>query len=309
MKYEIMLKILFYLLSRGKTSAAALASRFEISVRTVMRYIDEISLAGIPIIADAGRSGGYYIADSYKITDGFMSEEEFDALLTAANACNEQLREKNLSSAIDKLRSVYRPNKLASELKAGNFLIDFTGWNGDDNVKEVVGVLDDAIENGKVVNMGYMDKNGNTSSRLIDPHVLILKQGLWYVYAYCHTRNEFRTFKLSRILYASSTNENFVRREVDPNVLKNANWLDKAESEFVDLKISAAALNDVEEWLGVKNVYKNSDGSYGASAKLPVDEWLIAKLTGYGGKVKIIAPEKLKREVKARAEEILSVKD
>ena len=66
MKYEMMLRILFYLLARGKTSASKLASRFDISTRSVIRYVNEISLAGIPIIADNGRNGGYYIADSYR---------------------------------------------------------------------------------------------------------------------------------------------------------------------------------------------------------------------------------------------------
>lgn len=307
MKYEIMLKILFYLLSRGKTSAVNLASRFGISSRSVMRYIEAISLAGIPIISETGRNGGYYIADSYKITDGFMTAEEFEALISAADACNTQLREKNLSSAIDKLRSVYRPNKSISELKAGNFVIDFTSWNGDDNVRAIVDVIEKAIEESVTLNTGYVDKNGNKSSRYIDPHVLILKQGVWYVYAYCHVRKEFRTFKLSRILYASLTGENFIRKEVDVSGLTNKIWFERDESEFVDLKIDPDAVNGVEEWLGVNSIYKGADGNYGASAKLPVDEWLIEKITGYGGKVKVIAPERLKNAVIERAKEILNV--
>lgn len=307
MKYEIMLKILFYLLSRGKTSAVNLASRFGISSRSVMRYIEAISLAGIPIISETGRNGGYYIADSYKITDGFMTAEEFEALISAADACNTQLREKNLSSAIDKLRSVYRPNKSISELKAGNFVIDFTSWNGDDNVRAIVDVIEKAIEESVTLNTGYVDKNGNKSSRYIDPHVLILKQGVWYVYAYCHVRKEFRTFKLSRILYASLTGENFIRKEVDVSGLTNKIWFERDESEFVDLKIDPDAVNGVEEWLGVNSTYKGADGNYGASAKLPVDEWLIEKITGYGGKVKVIAPERLKNAVIERAKEILNV--
>lgn len=307
MKYEIMLKILFYLLSRGKTSAVNLASRFGISSRSVMRYIEAISLAGIPIISETGRNGGYYIADSYKITDGFMTAEEFEALISAADACNTQLREKNLSSAIDKLRSVYRPNKSISELKAGNFVIDFTSWNGDDNVRAIVDVIEKAIEESVTLNTGYVDKNGNKSSRYIDPHVLILKQGVWYVYAYCHVRKEFRTFKLSRILYASLTGENFIRKEVDVSDLTNKIWFERDESEFVDLKIDPDAVNGVEEWLGVNSIYKGTDGNYGASAKLPVDEWLIEKITGYGGKVKVIAPERLKNAVIERAKEILNI--
>lgn len=307
MKYEMMLRILFYLLARGKTSAAKLASRFDISTRSVIRYVNEISLAGIPIIADNGRNGGYYIADSYKITDGFMTKEEFDALITAAEACNEPLGEKHLSSAIDKLKSLYRPNAANGELKAGNFLIDFSGWYGQDDAKSVISVIEEAIENEVTVNIVYVDKNGNRTEREIEPHVIILKQGVWYIYAYCRTRKEFRTFKVSRIIYATHTTQKFTKRPTDINSLNNERWFEGNDSEYVDIRIYPEALTDVEEWIGVKNVYKNTDGYIYASCKLPIDDWLISKIASYGGKVEVISPKSLKRAVINRAKEILEL--
>ena len=59
MKYTMLLKILFLLLSRRKVSARYIADRYELSIRTVYRYIDELSLAGIPIYNERGRNGGY----------------------------------------------------------------------------------------------------------------------------------------------------------------------------------------------------------------------------------------------------------
>ena len=55
MKYELMLKILYLLLSKKKVSAAYIARRFEISTRTAFRYLTAISLANIPLIAEPGR--------------------------------------------------------------------------------------------------------------------------------------------------------------------------------------------------------------------------------------------------------------
>ncbi len=306
MKYEMMLRILFYLLARGKTSGSALASRFGISQRSVMRYVDEISLAGIPIISDPGRNGGYYIAESYKITDGFMTKDEFDAILAAANACNERLGDKNLTTAIDKLKSVYRPNSANIDLKAGNFLIDFSNWNGSDNAKEIISVMENAIEKERTVSVKYVDRNGNQSVREIEPHVIVMKQGLWYVYAFCRTRNEFRTFKISRITYAHETENPFKKREFDPAALTTLNHIDDGETVFVDMEIEKNAVTEVEEWLGVESVYMNSQGRYAASCKLPLDSWLVSKITSYGGRVRVTAPEELKTAIANHAREILA---
>ena len=307
MKYEMMLRILFYLLARGKTSASKLASRFEISTRSVIRYVNEISLAGIPIIADNGRNGGYYIADSYRITDGFMTKEEFDALIAAAEAFNDSLGEKFLSSAVDKLKSMHRPRQNNGELKAGNFLIDFSSWYGQNDTKAIISVLEEAIERKVTVNIVYVDKNGNKTEREIEPHVIILKQGLWYIYAYCKIRHEFRTFKLSRISYATQTETKFVKRPTDLEALTNEKWFDESNAEYIDLRIDESCVNDVEEWLGVNSIYRNTDGWIYASNKLPVDEWLISKIAGYGGKVAVLSPVSLKYAVLNRAKEILEL--
>ena len=301
-----MLRILFYLLARGKTSARTLASRFSISVRSVQRYVDAISLANIPIIADTGRYGGYYIAESYKITDGFMTKAEFEAIISAANAFNEKLGDKNLTSAIDKLQSVYRPNSATTDLKAGNFLIDFSNWNGSDNTKELISIMENAIEKERTVSVKYVDRNGKPSVREVEPHLIVMKQGLWYVYAYCRTRKGFRTFKISRISYAHMTENPFKKREFDPSALTNTNGFDNEQSVFVDLEIDKNAVAEVEEWLGVESVYTNTRGKFAASCKLPLDEWLISKITGFGGRVKVLAPEELKKEVSDRARAILS---
>ena len=74
MKYELMIKILFLLLSKKKVSAAYIARRFDISTRTAFRYLTAISLADIPLISEPGRNGGYYIAESFRLPASVMTE-------------------------------------------------------------------------------------------------------------------------------------------------------------------------------------------------------------------------------------------
>ena len=66
MKFVILLDILFELLSKRKVTATFLSEKFNISTRTVYRYVDTLSLC-IPLYVKQGREGGIYLSDSYKL--------------------------------------------------------------------------------------------------------------------------------------------------------------------------------------------------------------------------------------------------
>ena len=296
MKYETMLKILFLLLAKGKVSAKYIAQRFDISTRTVMRYLDTMSLANIPILSDPGRNGGFYIADTYKLPAGFMTEKEFNAVISALANYNENVGSKTISSAINKLSAIKSPKARSVEVKSDNLLIDASSWNGNDNVKNVISLISESIEEKTQVIIGYVDKSGKQTVRTVEPHVILLKQGLWYVYAFCNMRNSFRMFKASRIRFANANGVTFERRKVDLTALSNGKWFEHLPSEQIELEISPSAKTDVEEWLGVDKVYSSS-GKYYASASLPYDEWLISKILSFAGKVKALSPQKLKNDL------------
>ena len=63
MKYQIMIKMLMLLMAKKKVTAGEIAERFEISVRSVYRYVEELNVAGVPIDVVRGRYGGIFIAD------------------------------------------------------------------------------------------------------------------------------------------------------------------------------------------------------------------------------------------------------
>ena len=129
MKYELMLKILYLLLSKKKVSAAYIARRFEISTRTAFRYLTAISLANFLLIAEPGRNGGYYIAESFKLPAIVCTEKEFNAIVSTLEAYNEQLMSSDIDSALEKLRALKRPDFSDNKMTAGHFIIDGFDWN------------------------------------------------------------------------------------------------------------------------------------------------------------------------------------
>lgn len=303
MKYELMLQILFLLLAKGKISARYIAQRFDISTRTVMRYLDTMSLANIPIISDTGRNGGFYIADTYKLPANFLTEKEFNAVVSTLTDYNQTIGNKSINSAIEKLLSTKTPNERIVDVKSGNLIIDASSWNGNDATKEVVSLISTAIEESDKVIIGYVDKNGNETIRSIDPHVIILKQGLWYVYAYCNLRNAFRMFKVSRISHATKKEEKFEKRKVEVTSLTGGRWFEKLESEKIELEVSKKIKSEIEEWLGVSNVFPLG-GKLVAQTTLPIDEWLVSKILSFGGAVKVISPLRLKEKVLSTAKAV-----
>ena len=161
-------------------------------------------------------------------------------------------------------------------------------------------VCEQAVRDSLCLEIDYISRDGEHSKRVIDPHVLILKQNVWYIYAFCHTRQDFRTFKIGRIKGARFTGRGFVKKEITKDEIP-LNFEYTAEQLIsVTLEIKKDALADVEEWLGVDNIEPRGEGLV-ATVSLPDDEMLVDKILGYGGKVKVLAPLPLKEKVRAAA--------
>lgn len=296
MKYQVMLKILFLLLARKRVSAKYIADRYEISIRTVYRYIDELSLAGVPIYNERGRNGGYSISENFKISANYLTNEESEQIISALIEINKELGSEVMRGAIDKLSSISKTSNETPTINFGNLVIDGSAWGVNDSYSETLKLLQKAIEEKTLLSVSYVDRDGNVSERNIEPHVLALKQGLWYVYAYCRLRNTFRLFKVGRIQKIKNLSESFTRRDLLDMKSVFEKWYDEVD-EDIDLIIDKSVKADVEEWLGVDKVHVSPSGKITASTKLPIDDYLTAKILSFGSKVKVENPKKLKDAV------------
>ncbi len=303
MKLQTLIEILFILLSRNKVTAKYLASRFDLSLRTIYRYIDELSLV-IPIYNTRGRNGGYSVSETYKLPASFFTKDESEFLKGVLSNMNDEVNSQTLSKILDKITSVSKKGDDNERLNFGNLIIDGGPWGDVEGYKKSVTFFENAIENKKVVHISYLNKNGDSSLRDIEPHTLILKQGLWYVYAYCQKRLEFRLFKLARVEMANETGKTFIRKDTKDLKETLNNWYDNLSSEPVTLKVDKSIKADVEEWLGVDKVKTLTDGTIEATFNLPIDDILVGKILAFKSKVTVLEPNKLKDAVKNSAKEV-----
>ena len=305
MKFQVMLQILFKLLRRRKVSAAQLARECGVSARSVYRYVEELSVAGVPLTVERGRSGGVCLPDTYRLPENFFTEEEYGAAVNALNALYEQMHDEPCKTALEKLTQQHKADGRSLAL-SGNILVDGSSWGDAYDFSDKLHALEDATERRECLDLSYIDRAGRESRRVVEPHLLIYKQNIWYLYAWCRTRQDFRLFRTSRVRSASGTGETFARREIDRAHLPLDFTFEDAEMVQLRLAVEKKALPDAEEWLGIASI-RTVNGGLFAEATLPAGEVLLSKLLSFGDGVRVLEPKALAAEVRARAEALAAL--
>ena len=302
MKYQVMLKILMQLLSKKKITAKEIAERYEISVRSVYRYVEELTVCGVPIEISRGRYGGLTIADTFRLPTGYFTREEYAAAINALDAMASQVHDENIISAREKLASRQKNERTETSI-CGNIIVDGGTWGDIKKFSDKMSVVEQAVNEAKSLMIDYISREGEHSRRVIDPHVLIFKQNVWYVYAFCHTKQDFRTFKIGRIRQASFTGGSFEKREIKRSEIPLDFYYPTGNPISVTLEIEKATLPDAEEWLGMDNIEPRGK-NFIAEVNVPDDSQLVSMILSYGGAVKVLSPASLKQKVLEAAQKI-----
>lgn len=106
MKIDRLMAITIYLLNQGKTSAQKLAKEFEVSARTIMRDMDALDQAGIPIQSTYGVDGGYQIVDTYVMEKQVANRSDYDFIVTALKGLASAYTNKNMEKTLNKMNSL-----------------------------------------------------------------------------------------------------------------------------------------------------------------------------------------------------------
>lgn len=299
-KYKVLIGILFDLLRYRKVNATFLAHKYELSTRTIYRYVDELSLAGVPVWVERGRYGGLRIPQKYKLPSGFLTKEEYSATISSLEAMAGELSDPKYGKALDKLREQVRNEQYDLSI-SGNILVDGTAWGDVYSFADTLTLLESAVEHQLTSELVYIDKDGKRTERTVEPLLLVLKENIWYIYAYCYLREEFRLFKVNRIASITYTGTTFEKREFDRSKIQ-LKYKNPAPPVTISLAVTQPALSELIEWLGIKRV---NEENLTAEATLPDDDQLIDKLLGFGTKIKIISPDHVREKVVQKAKEIL----
>ena len=88
MKTDVALGIIITILNRGKMTCKELSAKYEVSTRTIYRYISLLDTAGVPIVSKCGKSGGIDILNTFRLNNMILTTQEKMTLITACSHIN-----------------------------------------------------------------------------------------------------------------------------------------------------------------------------------------------------------------------------
>lgn len=307
MRIDRMLAITILLLNKNRVNARELADKFEVSIRTVYRDIDAISMAGIPITSYSGKQGGFGIIDSFKLDRQLLTMKDLLAILSALKGINVTLEDKELDSAIEKITCLIpddKTNLLEDHMQ--HISIDILPWGYKKSQQKYLKCIHNSITENKIIEFQYENGKGEIRQRKIEPMTLIFKGYAWYLFGYCLFRNDYRLFRLSRMNEVIISDEKFERKEKTYKEFFRESY-QSANLVDVTLKFSNKVKQKVIEYFGEDKINTQNDGSLIVKFTYPEDDYLFSIILGFEEHVELLEPAYMRTKLKEKAEKIFAL--
>lgn len=287
MKIDRLLGILMQLINKKKVTAKELADHYDVSVRTIQRDMDTLTMAGIPLYADVGKNGGYSLLDHYKLDKSFLKDNEMNILLKFLESLDNIGASKEINALYNKFQVMNSGIEHDEKL-----VIQLNPFINNDSFKRILSDLSSSIDSRRKVKLSYIDVHFNKTDRTINPYMLIMSGTTWYVYGYCELRMGFRMFKLNRIVDADVLNDGFERVQIPDE----RPWESGGKPDIVTavtLKIDKrvhAKVTDVFDYQS----FQVKDDHIVITIETEINEWFLAILMSLTPFIEILEPENLK---------------
>lgn len=301
MKIDRLIGIIMLLLQQDKITAPELAQRFEVSRRTINRDVEDLCMAGIPLVTTQGRDGGISIASGYRINKALLTPEELQAILTGLKGVDSISPTPHATQVSVKLSS--RENQATVDQVV---MIDLAShYYG--SLSEKIQQIKEAALGQRLVAFRYYYEKGE-SWRKIEPYRVIFRWSAWYVWGFCLERQGFRLFKLNRLWDLHIMDDRFAPRALPEDNLRFDSYFQAGEQyHFKALFHPDEKYRLVEEY-GV-NCFKEQDGSLLFEQNFVsynnMRQWALS----FGDQVEILEPEELVNDRFQQAKNILGQKE
>lgn len=310
MKATRLLALLLLLQTRQRVSTTELAERLEVSRRTVLRDVEALSAAGVPVYAERGRHGGIVLLPGARLNASHLEPPEMEAL-SIAGLDRAQLAQLGLDGSRDMADRKIAARRAATGTGpslADLVVVDNAGWLAPQ--RDTASVADLALDllNRPRLWVRYRSSGDDRASSLVvDPYGLAAKSGRWYLVADDEQRP--RLFSLERLDSYETLSEparlrsghdlrsvwaGLVRRTETPGrVAVRA----RLREDRLDLagRILGSRLEDVEPpedgWCAVRIVYPDIES--------------VRQLLQFGDHIEVLAPADARRRIAELASDLV----
>jgi predicted DNA-binding transcriptional regulator YafY len=289
-------EIVYLLIERKTMTAKQLAGHFEVSARTILRDVEVLSGAGIPLYSTRGRGGGIALADGYVLSKAFFSQREQTGILAALEQLS-AAQYPDTESVLRKLKGIF-VKQTTDWLE-----VDFTHWGSGMQDRDKLRVIQNALLNKQALRFTYHSMRGETSERLVYPLKLCFKGMAWYLSAYCTQREDYRFFKLNRMRDATPDDRYFGELDLKAPPLD----IKAGAQQPVALKllVHPRQAHRVYDEFDSETIAVRGDGYFLVNASLSGEEWLYHYLLTFGPDLEVLEPPDVRQELAGIAEAIL----
>lgn len=307
MKIDRLVSIIMILLDKKRIGAQELAHMFEVSPRTIYRDVDAINMAGIPIHSIPGVGGGFEIMQNYKIDKKVFSTADLSAILMGLSSLSNMIRGDELVNALAKVKSFIPADRAKDiELKVNQICIDLSPWMGNGNIQPYLEIVKAAMQESRLLSFEYVAHHGNKTTRTIEPYQLVLKSSHWYLQGYCHERNDFRMFRLSRMSNLQMQEGTFTPREYQKPTLDFAELLETMQTK-IKIRIHKSIMDRVLDFCTYEHFSPDGEEYYIVSFPFIENEYYYNILFGFGDKCECLEPLHIRTEMKRRIQKIAAL--
>jgi len=211
-----LLRLLSLLQTRPDWSGPELADRLGVTTRTVRRDVDRLRQLGYPVDAAPGVAGGYRLGSGTNLPPLLLDDDEATAVTIALGTTTGGAvrgMEEPALAALTKLDRLLPPRlrQRVADLRAAT-----VGMAGPADAIDsgLLVTLSQACAGQERIRMSYVDREGTPSERRVEPYRLVSTGRRWYLVAHDVDRDDWRTFRVDRVVGADRTGHRF--RLVDP---------------------------------------------------------------------------------------------
>ena len=305
MKADRLLSALLLLQAHGRMTGREMSRRLEVSLRTVHRDMEALSMAGVPVFALRGARGGWQIEEGWRTQVPALDEAELLALLMTQPRV---VGDGRLAGAAERaLRKLTAALPAALRERAASIrqrlYVDTAGWRGTTENLAMLPIVQDAVSRDRKLSMMYRRAGENCEAveRVVDPLGLVAKGSAWYLVA--RTPEGFRTYRVSRVEEAVVLD---VPSERPANFDLEAHWKSSTDAfrenlprYDATLRLDARGAAWVRRWrMSWTELAPADEGGWTTfRARFHEQDEAVFVILGLGARAEVIAPPELRARV------------
>jgi predicted DNA-binding transcriptional regulator YafY len=292
--------------------ASELADKLGVSVRSLHRYIAMLDEMGIPVSSERGPYGGFSLVRGYKMPPLVLTPEEAVAVHLGTSLVGDlwgTLYQQAAQGALAKLDNLL-PDEQRREVAWARRSLVATGLHRA-NLEPAaphLELLRRALRERQRVRMVYRSQSQpEPLQRELDPYALVLRSGWWYVFGYCHLRQDIRSFRVDRIAELTLLEVTF--QMPDDFDIQEHLALDLQSQSPVQARLrfvpeaAHVALDNRAMW---QSHAEQADGSVMVTVTLPDLQWATSMVLSFGPIVTVLEPDELRRRVHEWAQAVVA---